>query len=152
MVPREASSVSRQLQADSADREFAGVSVWQHHTKVKTRKGERGWVLQTLLPPPTLPYLSTFRVSLSRHLAVSSLAVIHTGRHPETWLSGITTAVQAAGTSEVVASFADAHTSASVLTKPAVPGDLTTAAEFVLCVFYPCMTVPDRLCSGLSVL
>ena len=92
--------------------------------KGENKKGERGWVLQTLLPPATLPYLSTFRVSLSRHLAVSSLAKIHTGRHPETWLSGITI----------------------------VPGDLTTAAEFVLCVFFPYMTVPDRLFSGLSVL
>ena len=64
----------------------------------------------------------------------------HTGRHPENWLSGISSvqfAVQAAETSEVVESFADAFTSDSVLTKPAVPGDLTAAAEFVLCVFYP---------------
>ena len=68
------------------------------------------------------------------------LAVGHTERHPENWLSGnpsVQFAVQAAETSEVVASFADAFTSVSVLTKPAVPGDLTAAAEFVLCVFYP---------------
>ena len=63
----------------------------------------------------------------------------HTGRHPKNWLSGIPTAqrtVQAAETSEVVASFADAFTSVSVLAEPALPEDVTAAAEFVLCVFF----------------
>ena len=63
-----------------------------------------------------------------------------TGRHYENWLSGTPTVqctVQTAESSEVVASVADAFTSVTVLTTPAVPGDLTAAAEFVLCVFYP---------------
>ena len=67
---------------------------------------------------PPSPCLPTFGVFLSRHLAVSSLAVSHTGRHPEDWLSGTSSAqfaVQAAENSEVVASFADAFTSVSVL-------------------------------------
>ena len=45
----------------------------------------------------------------------------HNGRHPKDWLSGNPTvqrAEQAAGTSEVVASFADAFTSVSVLAEP----------------------------------
>ena len=36
-------------------------------------------------------------------------------------------AVQAAETSEVVATFADAYTSVSVLAEPALPGDVTAA-------------------------
>ena len=62
------------------------------------------------------------------------------GHHPKNWFSGIPTvhgAVQAAETSGVVASAADAFTSVTVLTTPSVPGDLTAAAEFVLGVFYP---------------
>ena len=70
------------------------------------------------LAPSHPPWVVSFQVFLSRHLAVSSLAVSHTGRHPEDWFSGIPSvqsAVQAAETTEVVASFADAHTSVSVL-------------------------------------
>ena len=107
------------------------------HAKVQTRKeGTRFLSLgadSSVVPGahPTLPCLSIFRVfSLSRHLAVSSLAVSHNGRHPENWLSGVPSvqkAVHSAETSEVVASFADAFTSASALTKPASSGDVTSA-------------------------
>ena len=79
-------------------------------------------------------------VPFSHTLQCQVWPLSHSGRHPENWLSGIPSvnfAVQAAETSEVVASFADAFTSVSALPKPAVTGDLTAAAEFVLCVFYP---------------
>ena len=61
---------------------------------------------------------------------MSSLAVRHTGRHPENWLSGVPSvqlAVHSAETSEVVASVAHAVISVCVLAKPAVPGDVKAA-------------------------
>ena len=155
VITRSYASKVSTVPGPNATESISRLSVWQPHTKVKTRKGERGWVLQTLLPPthpPLSVHLSGFPFSAPRSVKF--------GRdphraHPENWLSGIPTVqctVQAAGTSEVVASFSVARSSASVLTKPAVPGDLTTPAEFVLCVFYPYMTVPDRLFPGLSLL
>ena len=60
--------------------------------------------------------------------------VSHIGRHPKNWLSGIPTVQgEAAGTSETVAFFVDAVTSVTVLAKPAVPGDVITAAEGLVC-------------------
>ena len=93
--------------------------------------------------PPSLVCLC-LGFFFSRRLAVPRLAVSHTGRHPENWLSGTPTVqctVQTAETSEVVASFADAFTSVSVLAEPALPGDVTAAegpahcaAKLLLCV------------------
>ena len=96
--------------------------------------------------PPSLvcPPLSS---SFLGNLQCQVLAVSHTGRHSQNRLSGIPTvqcAVQAAGTSEVVASSADALTSVCVLAEPALPGDHTVAeglascaAELFMCVFSP---------------
>ena len=91
-VPREASSLSRHLQAGLADFpqrvcRTLGVATPHKVGKQETREtgSESRWTLLWCKapPPPTLPCLSTFGVFLSRHLVVSSLAMSHTWRHPE---------------------------------------------------------------------
>ena len=95
--------------------------------KGETRREHEGESLRTLLLPPTLPCVSTFWwFSFLGTLQCQVLAVGHNGRHPKNWLSGVP--------SEVVASFADAFTSVSVLAEPALPGDVT-AAEGHTCSF-----------------
>ena len=111
------------------------------HTKGET--GSESWwtLLWCLWRPPSLPGLFPLGFSLFSALKVPhDDRSITDGHHPKNWFSGIPTvqgAVQAAETSKVVASVADAFTSVTVLTTPSVPGDLTAAAEFVLGVFYP---------------
>ena len=99
------------------------------HTKVETLKRETSrWTLLWCLAP-TLQCLPTLGFSFLGTLQCQ-VRPRATGRHPEDWLSGVPSvqsAVQAADTSEVVASFADAHTSVSVLAEPALPSDVTAA-------------------------
>ena len=66
----------------------------------------------------------------------------HNGRHPKTGFQVTPLYSElAAGTSEVVASFADAFTSGCVLTEPAPPEDVTAAESLIV-----------YLLSGLSVI
>ena len=84
---------------------------------------------------PTLPCLSAFGVFLA---VPSSDSKPHwaPSQGLASGISIVQCTVQAAGTSEGVASFDDAFTSVSMLAKSALAGDVTAAAEFILCVFY----------------